>query len=233
MTLPSPNELKTKQSDISSYVGKLLRDHFGKGPGSVYVSISDPFVTIYVKGFLSATERVLYSENHEKTLKKTRDFVMDKIGDEISAYIEEVTEISIEELYYDWSLENQSGMFLGVGSLSAEDSQDTFPGKDTVHDEVILMSEQVEKRPERIRSWKINSRTLIVLREGILVEIEKQLIKDGHREILRKSKDKIEKHMLNVKNISSQIESEVEDYFIDWNFNKDQSYTVLILKPNE
>lgn len=233
MKLPSPNELKTKQSDISSYVGKLLRDHFGKGPGSVYVSISDPFVTIYVKDFLSATERVLYSENHEKTLKETRDFVMDKIGDEISAYIEEVTDISIEELYYDWSLENQSGMFLGVGSLSAAASEDNFTGKDTVHDEVILMSEQVEKRPERTTSWKINSRTLIVLREGILVEIEKQLIKDGHRDILRKSKDKIEKRMLNVDNISSQIESEIEDYFIDWNFNKDQSYTVFILKPNE
>lgn len=231
--LPSPEELKTKQSDISSYVGKVLRDHFGKGPGSVYVSIADPFVTIYVKDFLSATERVLYSGNHEETLKKTRTVVMDKISDEISSYIKSVTDIDIEELYYDWSLENQSGVFLGVGPFSSNDSYPPYQGQDTVHDEIILMSEKVEKRPEKTLSLQVNSRTLIVVREGILVEIEKQLIHDGHQDVLRVSKGKIEKRMLNADRISSHIKSEIEDYFIDWDFDKDRSYTVFILKPND
>ncbi|MGM7703431.1 Na-translocating system protein MpsC family protein [Pseudalkalibacillus sp. Hm43] len=231
MTLPS-SDLKTKQSDISSFVGKVLRDHFGKGPGSVYVSISDPFVTIYVKDLMSATERVLYSGNHEKTLKKTREFVMDKISDEIKSYIKTVTDIDVQRLYYDWSLENQSGVFLGVGPFSRDATYAPYSGQDTVHDEIILMSEKVEKRPEKIFSLRVNDRTLIVVREGLLVEIEKQLIHDGHQEVLRLSKGKIEKRMLNVERISSKIECDIEDYFIDWDFKKDQSFTIFIMKPN-
>jgi uncharacterized protein YbcI len=233
MTLPSSNDLRTMQSDISSYVGKVLRDHFGKGPSSVYVSIYDPFVTIYVKDFLSATERVLYRGKQEQTLKKTRDFVMDKISDEISAYIREVTEIDIQDLYYDWSLENQSGVFLGVGSYSSDVPFPSYQGQDTVHDEVILMSEKVEKRPEKTVSLQVNARTLIVIREGLLVEIEKQLIHDGHQEALRQSKGKIEKRTLKADKISAHIECEIEDYFIDWDFDKDRSFTVFIMKPRE
>ncbi len=231
MTLPS-SDLKTKQSDISSFVGKVLRDHFGKGPGSVYVSISNPFVTIYVKDLMSATERVLYSGNHEKTLKKTREFVMDKISDEIRSYIKTITDIDVQRLYYDWSLENQSGVFLGVGPSVSDVSYPPYPGQDTVHDEIILMSEKVEKRPEKIYSLRVNDRTLIVVREGLLVEIEKQLIHDGHQEVLRLSKGKIEKRMLDVERISSKIECDIEDYFIDWDFKKDQSFTIFIMKPN-
>lgn len=233
MTLPSSNEMKTKQSEISSYVGKVLRDHFGKGPGSVYVSIAEPFVTIYVKDFLSATERVLYSGNHEKTLKKTREFVMDEISDQIMTFIKKTTEIDIEKLYYDWSFKNQSGVFLGVGPISQTKQLEPYKGQDTVHDEVIIMSERVEKKPEKITSARINSRTLIVVRDGILVEIEKQLIDDGHQEILRKAKGKLEKRLLNVENISSHIEGEIDEYFIDWDFDRDRSFTIFILNPNE
>ncbi|WP_261133531.1 DUF2294 domain-containing protein [Bacillus sp. Marseille-Q3570] len=237
MKLPSSDEythtldINEKQSEISSYVGKVLRDNFGKGPGSVYVSIADPFVVIYVKDFLSPMERVLYSGNQQKTVEKTRSFLMDTISAEIRAYIKLITKLEIESLYYDWSLENQSGVFLGVGS-DPIDGDAAYSGKSEVHDAVVRMSKKVEKEPAAIRSTRINSRTLIVVRDGILVEIEKQLIRDGQEEALRNAKGKLEKGMLNLDQINSHIEGEISEVFIDWDFDIDRSFLVMILTPD-
>lgn len=33
-------DTNNKQQAVSSYIGKLLRDNFGKGPESVYVSLN-------------------------------------------------------------------------------------------------------------------------------------------------------------------------------------------------
>jgi hypothetical protein len=40
------------QQSIASYMGKLLRDHFGKGPESVAVSVSDCYIVMYSAIFL-------------------------------------------------------------------------------------------------------------------------------------------------------------------------------------
>ncbi len=156
---------------------------------------------------------------------------MDMISAEVRAYIKLLTNIEIENLYYDWSLENRSGVFLG-GGPSPYDMEKSYQGKDKDHEEVANMSGKVEKEPSKIKSTRIISRTLIVVRDEILVEIEKQLIQDGKENALRNAKGKLEKSMLNLDHINSHIEGEVVELFIDWDFNIDRSFIIMILNPN-
>ncbi|WP_408009323.1 Na-translocating system protein MpsC family protein [Pseudalkalibacillus sp. A8] len=155
---------------------------------------------------------------------------MNTISAEIRAYIKLITNIEIENLYYDWSLENQSGVFLGVGP-SPYVIKDSYQGKNEVHEAVIRMSGKVEKEPSSIQSTRINSRTLIAVRDEILVEIEKQLIRDGLEDALRNAKGKLEKSMLNMDHINSHIDGEVVELFIDWDFDIDRSFLIMILNP--
>lgn len=58
-------EKNSVQAEIASYIGKLLRDNFGKGPSSVYVSLKKPFITIHLRDFLAPMERVLLSQGEK------------------------------------------------------------------------------------------------------------------------------------------------------------------------
>lgn len=54
------------EKELSRYIGRILRNHFGRGPGTVFVTVADPFITVYFTNFLSPTERsLLHSEQAE------------------------------------------------------------------------------------------------------------------------------------------------------------------------
>lgn len=50
---------KSVESEISGYISTLLRQNFGKGPTSVYVTLSGPFMTIHFRGFIAPMEKIL------------------------------------------------------------------------------------------------------------------------------------------------------------------------------
>lgn len=52
-----------KVKEIASHIGRLLREAFGKGPQSIFVNISRPFIVIYLRNFLSPTEKILLQQN--------------------------------------------------------------------------------------------------------------------------------------------------------------------------
>ncbi len=52
---------------------------------------------------------------------------------------------------------------------------------------------EIAQGPEKISSYKLSDRTLVVVRERILVAIEKQLISLGFDDTLRISKRPLEK----------------------------------------
>ncbi|WP_456271067.1 hypothetical protein [Bacillus sp. AK031] len=40
-------DLSKKEIELASYTGRLLREHFGKGPGSVFATIPVPFLRLH------------------------------------------------------------------------------------------------------------------------------------------------------------------------------------------
>ncbi|MGG1400808.1 Na-translocating system protein MpsC family protein [Bacillus salipaludis] len=228
-------ENKQVHLELASYIGRTLRENFGKGPESVFVSYNQSILTVYLRNFLTPSENVLLAQEQEAIVQTTRDMLMQTLIPEFKAYIKILTGMEIKEFYYDWGLHNKSGVFIGIStSLKAlgEIINDSYEGKEQLHQEIKRISIQAQKEPEEVESYLLNQRTLVVLRQGILVSIEKELIRLGSSETLKLAKRNLEKRLLhNSNHFESILHTKVNDIFVDWDFGLDKSAIVLILSP--
>nr|WP_166244318.1 Na-translocating system protein MpsC family protein [Paenibacillus turpanensis] len=220
---------------IGSYIGKLLRDNFGKGPESVYVSMGYTFITIYLRNFLTPSERVLLEQDQDMIILQMREKLMETLVPEMKTYISVVTGIRPREMYFDWNLHNRSGMIVGITSepfKEAADIQEVYENKQLLEYEIVKISQQAQKAPEEIYSCLLNPRTLVVVRNGILVRIEKELIRLGHADLLKRVKRNLEKSYLhNNSAFESLLSKRVIDILVDWDFVLDKSVILFILNP--
>ncbi|WP_236634695.1 Na-translocating system protein MpsC family protein [Alteribacter lacisalsi] len=224
-------KVKPDYSELASYTGRLFRDNFGKGPQSVYVSIEHPVVTIYLRDFLAPMERVLDKQKNKMKIEETRDLLMQELIPDIKAQVRIMLETDVESVYYDWSIDNRSGLIICILKDAEDVPFPDYEGKERIHEQINQLSIIAEKAPEEIASSHLNDRTLIIRRTGILVEIEKEMIRSGFSEQLRLAKRRLEKRLLETSVFETILESSVVDRFVDWDFDKDRSYIVLILKP--
>ncbi|MDD9269104.1 Na-translocating system protein MpsC family protein [Paenibacillus sp. GCM10023248] len=227
---------KRIQNELASHVGRLLREAFGKGPQSIFVSINRPFVVIYLRNFLSPTEKVLLQQDQIAAIQHTRDLLVKSLIPEFKAYLLVIAGMNIQEFYYDWGLHNHSGIMVGIEADEGKEHPELlegYTGKEELHQEIDSLSHQVEKRPEELYSCKLNDRTLVVIRNGILISIEKELIRIGHEESLRLAKRSLEKSYLhNNGHFEPILHTRVIDVFVDWDFHLDKSVIVFILNPS-
>ncbi|MGF7046619.1 uncharacterized protein YbcI [Paenibacillus sp. DS2015] len=210
-------------NQISSYTGRLLRDRFGKGPESVNVSLNKECITIHIRNFIGPVEKFLLSKEEEQAFRYTRELLMKSLLPELSAYFNNELGIRIEELYYDWGIHNASGVIVGL-LAEHKHSSNHYEGMDEVHRQIIKVTGKVQKEPERIYSWWVNPKTLIIVREGILIIIEKELIGLGFEQTLRTTKRKMEKKYIEEDtNLGLVVGKEVTDIYVDWDFERDKS----------
>lgn len=226
-------EVSLLEKEISGYIGRLLRENFGRGPGNVFCTISSPFVSIYITNFLSPMENTLLSNQQSVYVQKTRDLMMGTLEEEIKSYIESNTKDKIKEFYYDWNLDEKSGMFLFIFEQDYLQDSQSYVNKQLVEQKTIELSKEIQKTPESTYSKLLNERTLIVVRQGILISLEKEFIHLGFSETLKIAKRKLEKKVINkhLKSYETYLDAKVIDYFVDWNFDEDKSFTLFILKP--
>ncbi|WP_226376906.1 DUF2294 domain-containing protein [Oceanobacillus halotolerans] len=229
--------IEQTQKEMASYIGKLLRDNFGRGPESVFVTINEPFITIYLQKFLSPVEKVLMDEEKESVVQTTRDVLMKNLIPEMKANIRLYTGLEIEEFYYDWGLHNHSGVFIAVSSDSTKmdtlANKDYF-GKDALHEEITNITQQVQRVPDEVVSCKLNNRTVMVIRNGIFISIERELIRMGYKEILLEAKRRMEKRLLhNSMRLESIFDTKIKDTFVSWDFSRDKSVMVFIIAPHQ
>jgi uncharacterized protein YbcI len=226
---------KEWEKELSSYIGRLLRENFGRGPGSVFASITKPYITIYITNFLSPMEKALVNQEQSIYVEKTRDMLMESLIEEIKSYIKLQVGMDIQEFYYDWNLDSHSGMFVGISSENGQPYKSPYKNQKLVHNEIAAVSKEAEKQPETIDSYLINPRTLLIIRNGFLVNIEKELNKLGFRDILRVTKRNLEKRLIHEhrNHFETDLEAQLTDFFVDWDFEKDKSCIIFILKPNK
>lgn len=224
---------KTVQAGISGYISTVLRKYFGKGPSSVYVTLKHPFVIIHFRGFLSAMEKLLIKQNEEKRILETRDMMMMELNPEMMRGIKEVAGLTINELYADWDLEKETGVFIGIlyGEVNEEDFEWTDKAvEQTFRGRIEEASRKSEKVPGYTQAYWLSNRVILVRRNGVLVEIEKELIKNGYVEALKLTKRPLEQRMLKEAQLETVLNRTISDTFLDWNFEEDKSYAVFLLE---
>ncbi|WAH37272.1 Na-translocating system protein MpsC family protein [Alicyclobacillus dauci] len=223
------------RQEIAGYIGKLLRDNFGKGPESVYVTIGDTCISAYIRNFLSPMEKILLEEGQAMMIWKLREQLMNKLLGEIRSHVEQITKTKLNELYYDWNFHNRSAIIFGVSSERFTDSDsvtEDYEGRSSVHREILKISELAEKLPDSTYSFEVADRMVVVVRDGILVRIEKELIRLGHGSMLKAVKANLEKSFLhNNGEFEKAVGRKIQDCFVDWNFDQDKSVIVMMLQP--
>ncbi|WP_059049092.1 DUF2294 domain-containing protein [Paenibacillus senegalimassiliensis] len=223
------------QNKIASHIGKMLRDAFGKGPQSIYVSIDRTFIVIYLRNFLTPTEKLLLSQGQIRLVQHTRDIVMASLIPEIKAYLTLLAGINTVDFYYDWELHNRSGVLIArQAGVWVDEPQipSVYKGQEKLHQEIGWVSDQIQKRPEEIASFMINDRTLLVARSGVLIDLTKELIRHQLEEPLKQAINHLEKKYLrNNTSIEQILNTTLVDVFVDWDFASDTSMMVLILMP--
>ncbi|GEN86047.1 Na-translocating system protein MpsC family protein [Oceanobacillus sp. FSL W8-0428] len=225
---------KTVESGISSAIGKLFRDNFGKGPEAIFVSIAKPYITIYLRNFLAPMERILLKQENELKFQETRDLLMKELTPEIQSIISSQAGVQVDKIYYDWSTENRNGILFAELNSNLDETTGnylSYPAKEQVHAEISRFTQKAQKSPRKLTSCMLNSRTLVSRREDIFVLIEQELIRSGFENQLRLSKRKLEKSLIDKKFLESVLHQEIQDVFVDWDFENDTGFVIFILKP--
>ncbi|MGH2318026.1 DUF2294 domain-containing protein [Planococcus sp. SE5232] len=228
-------EERTIQADISGYMSTLLRKHFGKGPTSVYVTLKRPYIAIHFRGFLSPMEKILLDQNEWKRVLETRDLLLNALKPQILAELLKITELEFTELYTDWNISSQTGIFIGIMDEKVT-AQNLKWSKETdrkmIHKKIEKVNEAVERKPGLIESIWLSNRILLVKRVDILVGIEKALIAEGYEEVLKVVKRPLERKLFGQAGLEEILQQQILDIFMDWDFDQDLGYIVFILAPN-
>ncbi|MCM3611084.1 DUF2294 domain-containing protein [Planococcus sp. MERTA32b] len=92
---------KSLESEISGFFATLLRQNFGKGPTSVYVTLTRPFLAVHFRGFIAPLERILLDKDENKRIVETRDLLMDDLATDIRLNLNKLTGLDIDTVYAD------------------------------------------------------------------------------------------------------------------------------------
>ncbi|AIF67928.1 hypothetical protein GZ22_15670 [Terribacillus saccharophilus] len=224
--------IKEQQKELAGFTAGILRKHFGKGPESVFVSISEEIVCIYVRDLLTPVERVLLEREQYAMVYDTRDTLMDKCLPELKIQIEKCTGREYQHFFYDWDIETNGGVIVATRETIIALEQEEFPQK--INELVSMVTESIQKLPNTVKTVTMNNRTLVIYRDGILVDIEKEIYKLDQTEILRRAKSNLEKQALRkaFDKESHLLEGVVQEVFADWEFETDRSIIVVIIDPN-
>ncbi|WP_281864243.1 Na-translocating system protein MpsC family protein [Planomicrobium okeanokoites] len=226
-------ESQAVQSQISSYISKFLKDHFGENPEEMEVQFHPPYLLIHLNGFLLPPEKMLLDRQENKRVLESRDLMMNSLKNDFLEGLGSVSDFKGKELFFDWNLEKQSALLLVIaGNTDAESDYSALQGvlEGPIKDIIEMNSSLTQKKPEKTELFWLNSDILLIKRTGILVEIEKQLIKNGAADELKLAKRPLEYRITKFFNLDHFLPSPVEEIFVDWDFHQEYSYMVLILK---
>ncbi|MFC0215580.1 Na-translocating system protein MpsC family protein [Paenibacillus chartarius] len=225
-------QTKIIESEIAKSIGRLLRDSFGKGPDAVFVSIGLPYVIAHLRNFLSPMEKVLIEQNQEPMLRLAREAVMRNLTPKIGAIFKEIAQLELTELLYEWDFDNKSAVLVASCSPAGHASPfySAVPTKDLPPRKLKQLSAM---KSEDIASYHINTRTLLVIKRGILGAVEKQFIEQGQEEQLKHALQTLESKGLAriIALIEKTLDIKIHESFILWSLPQNMSLLVFILYP--
>ncbi|MEH7237858.1 Na-translocating system protein MpsC family protein [Bacillus sp. JJ1562] len=223
----------TKQEEltqISSYVSKLIKSKFGKGPETCYTSISDQYIIVHIKKFMTKIEYELVRKEDYTTAGKIRKNIMVDLLDPIQEMLEEICDKPITQLYQDWNFQKNTGVLLAVVKAEQKAEMENSLEFMLLRNEISKQSEFYQYQPNEQNFTKIGELIYIIRSAGYLLPIERILIEKGMH-ILEERENKIRKRYdANIYRFNKIIKKEITDIFMIWNYKNDESYKIFYCK---
>lgn len=218
---------------IENYIALVAEEHFGIASVPVKVAVEPPFVLIHFSRFLLPTEEILLKQKKTQRLMETRDLLMEGLKTDLKEELEKILKQRIVEIYADWNLDKETGMLIAVMEGNESSATVLWPedaSKQALREQVIQLSKQTEKEPEELEIYKVDENAILIERTGTMVDIEKELVKNGAAKELRLAKRPLDHRLLPSLNAEAILDQEISELFVDWDFDKDKSYIILVLK---
>ncbi|WP_322906730.1 Na-translocating system protein MpsC family protein [Paenibacillus sp. SGZ-1009] len=206
----------------TSYVTKLLRSRFGKGPQSVKIVISARCIVFQLRHFISPVEDFLLVHDEEETFRYTRELIMNAVLQDLQQFLQQQIGLQVVNMYYDWGVHNASGVIVGMLEMDADDQVPDYEGKQTFERKLSDVLEEMQKRPQQLDSWWVDPSILCIYRCGITKLIELELIELGHQDLLKKAKRRLEKRVIaQTLNTQKLLGKSPYELYLDWDFDRD------------
>lgn len=220
-------------TQISSFTSKLLRKKFGRGPETCSATLSNKYLVLYIRGFISPMEEILITQGKPEYVEKARGCVILTVLEEVAGFTQSVLNVEIDQFHDDWNFSTNSGIMIldlsDTNHIAIEDLSVDYLSE--FEGEISRISAMLQKVPEQIVTTALSESFILVKRFGILIEIEKALIKKGFSDELLLTKSELEKKYFHLEGHFEKIVGrKIRDIFISWNFKKDESLMCFVLK---
>ncbi|MFC0471122.1 Na-translocating system protein MpsC family protein [Halalkalibacter kiskunsagensis] len=221
----------SRQQDLtylSSYICKVMKKMFGKGPESCTIASENNLVIAKVQQFITPAEEVLLNRNELSLALKFRTTLLKAFFEETQEELSTMTDLVLDSFYHDWDYETNHGLliFAAGQSFSVDDNNEGDVFTSALRDQVKLISSKVHSEPNFVNLRIVHPTIYIVECVGGLVEQEQK-----NEIFLVEKSQEIRK---NYKRFSKELESTfnclIQNLFITWSYAKDKYYLVIYLK---
>ncbi|MCQ4086049.1 Na-translocating system protein MpsC family protein [Saccharibacillus sp. JS10] len=220
--------IKPMTHSIQQTVFSLFEKNFGKRPEAVRVSANEKCLIIRIEGFLGNIVETMITEQSYGALNSTRELIVGYMLNQLDEDLSNELNLSVAHFYYDWNDEDLSCIISVI--LQADEHyelDDPYVGKKEIHDQVAQITSRVQKKPENIHSFWVDQDFLVIIRRGLMSELEKALLEDEHESALRIAKRKVEKkYFTDQIDLTQWVGRKPIGVYVDWAFELDCSMLV-------
>jgi uncharacterized protein YbcI len=217
--------------DLISAKTKALLGNLGLSTEDITISLDDRCLIIQLHKLLRSANETLVGLD-DGDMRATRDLIADYVLPDLVEFSKKENGIAYESIYYDWNDNDFSGLIIAYpqgGHYRV--NEDYYPGKDDIHRQIAKITYDVQKVPDRIYSFWAGDNILVIVREGILIKIEKELFKLGFKDSLWTAKRTLEKEsFLAQGQVADILNRKQLGIYVDWDFALDKSVLIYVFE---
>lgn len=230
------SKVKNKEQDLtylSSYVSKVLKLKFGKGPETCFATMRNNILVVRIHQFMTPTESVLFQKNEESLALQVRTVLLNTIFEEIKTELSTLVGMSISSFYHDWDFKSNQGLLLFVAgaSINYEKTHANEGFELLMCQKVQMISERTHKRPKLVQILKVSPTVLVVESFDVLITTDNLLYRGGYHELLMERSHEIRKNYNRYKEELEEIlHAQGSQLFLTWDYVNNKSYLIFCLK---
>ncbi|OAS88327.1 MULTISPECIES: Na-translocating system protein MpsC family protein [Metabacillus] len=215
---------------LNSYISKVLKRNFGKGPATCFTSLTNDKMFIYMKHFITPAEEVLFKKNELHLAYKTRSVVFESIFDEIKDEIKKVLGIVFTSIQHDWDFYNNTGILLLEKDSTLNLNKFTLKC-DQMYSEIQKICSEVHKLPDQINIVNATPSIYYIEYSGFKSRIEHVLYTKGYVDLLIDWSNEVKKtYRKNKRLFETCLNASIEDIFTIMDYEHDRGTIIFYVK---
>lgn len=216
---------------LNSYISKVLKKNFGKGPATCYTSLTEDRMFIYIKHFITPVEEVLVRNNQGNLAYKTRTVILETIFKEIRDEIDQVLGITFTTMHHDWNYNKNTGLLMLVKESNSLKLNNVTPRSDDTYKDIQKICSEVHKKPNKIIIVNATSSIYYIEYTGFMIQIEHGLYNKGYDDLLIERNKEVKKiYEQNKRLFEKDLKRSISDIFFIPDYKLDKGTIVFYVK---